>query len=166
MPAEREVQQTKPMLRRRTVAPAHFLGRCSRRAVGVPQNTMGVPQYTSSRAAGLPWQMSLQIVRCCRTVYRMEIWTVRHRGLRELLERNSTRLLRQDLVGRIRNVVTALVLAENMESFRSQAPPGWRIHRLSGERENDWSISVSSNWRITFEEKNGKVERLNLEDYH
>jgi len=35
-----------------------------------------------------------------------------------------------------------------------------------GERENDWSISVSSNWRIMFEENSGKVERLNLEDYH
>lgn len=96
----------------------------------------------------------------------MEIWTVRHRGLRELLERDSTRRLRQDLVSRIRNVLTALVVADSMESLCAQAPPGWRIHRLSGERENDWSISVSGNWRITFEENDGKIERLNLEDYH
>lgn len=96
----------------------------------------------------------------------MEIWTVRHRGLRELLERDSTRLLRQDLVSRIRNVMTALVVAENMESLHAQAPPGWRIHRLSGEREDDWSISVSGNWRITFEENGGRIGRLNLEDYH
>ena len=38
--------------------------------------------------------------------------------------------------------------------------------RLSGDRRNVWSISVSGNWRITFEEKNGAIERLDLEDYH
>jgi len=25
---------------------------------------------------------------------------------------------------------------------------------------------VSGNWRITFEERNGGIERVNLEDYH
>ncbi|MDE0508640.1 MAG: type II toxin-antitoxin system RelE/ParE family toxin [Gammaproteobacteria bacterium] len=96
----------------------------------------------------------------------MEILSVRHRGLRELLERNSTRLLRQDLASRIRNVLTALVLAESLEDLRAQALPGWRIHKLSGDREDDWSISVSGNWRITFEVNDGMIERLNLEDYH
>ena len=96
----------------------------------------------------------------------MEIWTVRHRGLREFLEQDSTRLLRTELVSRIRNVLTALVLAESIDSLRAQSPPGWRIHRLSGERKNDWSISVSGNWRITFQENDGKIEGLNLEDYH
>ena len=33
-------------------------------------------------------------------------------------------------------------------------------------RSNEWSVSVSGNWRITFEEWNGRLERVNLEDYH
>lgn len=101
-------------------------------------------------------------VQCCS----MEILSVRHRGLRELLERNSARLLRQELATRIRNVLTAPVLAESLEDLRAQGPPGWRIHKLSGDREEDWSISVSGNWRITFKESDGTIERLNLEDYH
>ena len=48
----------------------------------------------------------------------------------------------------------------------SEAAPGWRVHRLSGERRDEWSVSVSGNWRITFVERNGAIERLNLEDYH
>ena len=67
---------------------------------------------------------------------------------------------------RVRGIVTALVLAENMEGFVREAASGWRVHRLSGERRNEWSISVSANWRITFEERDGGIERLNLEDYH
>ena len=52
-----------------------------------------------------------------------------------------------------------------MEGFIREAAPGWRVHRLSGERRNEWSVSVSANWRITFEERDGAIEHLNLEDY-
>jgi toxin HigB-1 len=45
-------------------------------------------------------------------------------------------------------------------------PPGWRVHQLSGDREGTWSISVSGNWRITFNVEDGEVSDLDLEDYH
>ena len=96
----------------------------------------------------------------------MIVRSVRHRGLRRLLERDTPRLLKQDLAERVRGIMTALVLAENMDGFVREAPPGWRVHRLSGERRGEWSVSVSANWRITFEERNGGIELLNLEDYH
>ena len=96
----------------------------------------------------------------------MIVRSVRHRGLRQLLESDSPRLLKQDLADRVRNIMTALILAEDMESFVRDAPRGWRVHRLSGERRNEWSVSVTANWRITFEERNGEIERLYLEDYH
>ena len=62
--------------------------------------------------------------------------------------------------------MTVLILAEDMDSFKADAPPGWRVHRLSGDRRDEWSVSVSGNWRITFAEDSGLVDRLNLEDYH
>lgn len=45
-------------------------------------------------------------------------------------------------------------------------PPGWRVHQLVGDRAGCWSVSVSGNWRITFELVEGRVESLDLEDYH
>ena len=86
--------------------------------------------------------------------------------MRRLIEDDNPRLLRPDLVDRVRKILTALLLAENLESFIVDAPPGWRVHRLSGNRRNEWSISVSANWRITFEEEEASVDYLNLEDYH
>ena len=56
--------------------------------------------------------------------------------------------------------------AEHIDGFIAQAPPGWHVHRLSGDRRNEWSVLVSGNWRITFEESGGRISRLNLEDYH
>ena len=96
----------------------------------------------------------------------MIIRSVRHGGLKRLFESDQTRGLRPDLVNRIRNILTALIVAEDMRMFRESAPPGWRVHQLSGDRKGTWSISTSGNWRITFSEENGYVDGLNLEDYH
>ena len=96
----------------------------------------------------------------------MIVRSVRHRGLRRLIEDDNPRFLRNDLVDRVRKVLTALILAERMDSFIADAPSGWRVHRLSGGRQDEWSVSVSGNWRLTFVEEGGYVDRLNLEDYH
>ena len=94
----------------------------------------------------------------------MRIRSVRHRGLKRLIEDNDERELRRDLVNRIRRILTALLSAESIEGVIG--PPGWRIHQLTGDRAGTWSISVSGNWRITFNLENGEVCNLNLEDYH
>ena len=96
----------------------------------------------------------------------MVVRSVRHRGLRRLLEEDDARFLPQELVGRVRRVLTVIILAEDMDAFIADAPLGWRVHRLSGDRRLEWSVSVSGNWRITFEEDEGHIYGLNLEDYH
>ena len=96
----------------------------------------------------------------------MIIRSVRHKGLRKLLDEDNPRFLRPSLINRVRNILTALILAEQINGFLSDAPSGWRIHRLSGDRQGEWSVSVSSNWRITFTEDDGYIDSLNLEDYH
>jgi proteic killer suppression protein len=97
-------------------------------------------------------------------ILNMQIASVSHRGLRRFIEDDDTRGIRRDLVGRIRNVLTALIAATDMDAV--QGPPGWRIHQLSGDRAGTWSISVSGNWRLTFRIQQGKIHDLNLEDYH
>jgi len=94
----------------------------------------------------------------------MEIGSIRHRGLRRLIEEDDARELQQSLVARIRRVITALHLARDPESILG--PPGWRIHQLSGDRADVWSVSVSGNWRITFEVEDDAITNLDLEDYH
>jgi len=94
----------------------------------------------------------------------MNIRGIKHRGLPRFLENDDPRELRPDLVNRARNILTALVAAADMQGV--QGPPGWRIHRLSGDREGTWSVSVSGNWRITFDLEGGDITNLDLEDYH
>ena len=79
---------------------------------------------------------------------------------------DDPRFLRSDLIPRVRRILTVLILAEDIDGFAENAPRGWRFHRLTGDRKHEWSVSVSGNWRITFEEADGYIDRLNLEDYH
>ena len=44
--------------------------------------------------------------------------------------------------------------------------PGYKLHQLKGNRKEIWSISVSGNWRVTFEFENGHAYIVNYEDYH
>lgn len=60
--------------------------------------------------------------------------------------------------------MAALIYAATMDEVNG--PPGWRIHQLIGDRSGTWSISVSGNWRITFEIEDGEISNLDLEDYH
>jgi toxin HigB-1 len=94
----------------------------------------------------------------------MNIRTINHRGLKRFVERDDPRELRPDLVNRTRNILAALISAMDMDGV--QGPPGWRIHQLSGDRAGTWSISVSGNWRITFDLDGGEIVNLDLEDYH
>jgi toxin HigB-1 len=94
----------------------------------------------------------------------MVIRSVQHRGLLRFIENDNSRELRPDLVKRLRNILAALISATDMNGVNG--PPGWRIHQLSGDRAGTWSISVSGNWRLTFEIKQGEICNLDLEDYH
>jgi toxin HigB-1 len=84
--------------------------------------------------------------------------------LRRLIQDDDDREIRRDLVRRVRNILAALVAAPDMSGV--QGPPGWRIHRLTGNRAGTWSLSVSGNWRLTFNLENEEICDLNLEDYH
>jgi toxin HigB-1 len=94
----------------------------------------------------------------------MRIRSVQHRGLLRLIEDDNSRELRPDLVKRLRNILAMLISAENMDAV--VGPPGWRIHQLKGNRAGTWSISVSGNWRLTFDIEQGEISNLILEDYH
>ena len=94
----------------------------------------------------------------------MLIRSIKHRGLRRFVEDDDVRELNAELVGRIRNIIAALIVANAMSDV--SGPPGWRIHMLKGNMAGTRSISVSGNWRITFGVENDEIKDLNLEDYH
>lgn len=90
------------------------------------------------------------------------IGSFRHRGLRDLFERDDPSGIRPDLVERVRVRLAALDEAETLEDLRM---PGWRLHPLRGE-PGRWAIAVNGPWRITFAWGPRGPERVDLEQYH
>jgi proteic killer suppression protein len=44
--------------------------------------------------------------------------------------------------------------------------PGFTLHPLKGRLKGRWSVSVSGNWRVTFEFRDGNAYVLDYEEYH
>lgn len=59
-----------------------------------------------------------------------------------------------------------LAALDTAQSVTDLDIPGYRLHEQKGKLRGRWSISVSGNWRLTFEFKDGNVELLDYEDYH
>ena len=64
---------------------------------------------------------------------------------------------------RLRLQLVALDTAVDVEDMDI---PGFRLHPLKGEKKGQWAISVSGNWRMTFEFREGNAYIVNYEDYH
>lgn len=59
-----------------------------------------------------------------------------------------------------------LVALDTAQEISDMDIPGFRLHALKGGLEGRWSISVSGNWRVTFEFREGNAYVLDYEDYH
>ena len=90
------------------------------------------------------------------------IGTFRHKGLKEFFETGSRRGISPDLAARIARRLDVLSAAQEIGDIDAH---GFKLHRLKGDRQGEWAISVSGNWRITFRFVNGEALDINLEDY-
>ena len=86
-----------------------------------------------------------------------------HKGLRRFYEVGSAAGIQSSHKKRLRLQLVALDTATIIEDMDI---PGFKLHPLKGDRKGLWSISVSGNWRITFEFKDGNAYFVNYEDYH
>jgi len=91
------------------------------------------------------------------------IISFRHKGLELFFTRGSFKGIPAQYGASIERILDRLdssIEAQDMDL------PGYRFHSLKGERKGEFALSVTGNWRITFEFKGEDVTNVNLEDYH
>ena len=96
----------------------------------------------------------------------MKIQNVVHKGLRRFIEDDNSAGLQPAVVPKLRRILSFLQDMEREEELRTV--PAWRAHQLAGDRKGVWSLSVTKNWRLTFQIDQREIEivDLNYEDYH
>ena len=87
----------------------------------------------------------------------------RHKGLRRFFETGSKSGIQAQHVDRLRLVLAQLNAATAPGDMNL---PGLGLHPLKGERKGTWAVSVSGNWRITFQFVGKDAEDVDYEDYH
>ncbi len=91
------------------------------------------------------------------------IKSVKHKGLKRLLENDDVSKLPARQVSKIRDILTHLEFAQSLDDINL---PGLRLHPLQGELKGFWSIRVSGNYRIIFRYEEGHVFDVDYLDYH
>jgi len=91
------------------------------------------------------------------------IRSFRHKGLKEFFETGSKRGISPGLAARLARRLDVLNAAQLIKDIDVH---GFDLHKLKGDREDQWAISVTGNWRITFRFTKAEVFEINLEDYH
>lgn len=76
----------------------------------------------------------------------------RSRAVSERAARRAVRKLEQlDAAGRVEDMAM---------------PPGNRLHKLGGDREGQWAVSVDEQYRICFRFEDGHAYGVEATDYH
>lgn len=108
----------------------------------------------------------LSIILICDAQHTMIINMIKsfkHKGLRNFFEMGDLTNIQSKHMKKLRLQLAALDTALVIEDMDL---PGYRLHKLKGDRKNCWSITVNGNWRITFEFEDGDAYIVNYEDYH
>jgi proteic killer suppression protein len=91
------------------------------------------------------------------------IRSFRHKGLQIFFVTGSKRGIlpeHSEKIARILDRLDASVSPADMNL------PGYRLHELKGQNAGTWSVTVSANWRITFEFEGQNALSVDYRDYH
>jgi proteic killer suppression protein len=87
----------------------------------------------------------------------------RHRGLERFFLSSDMSGINAQHAARLRRLLTSLNTSAGPAGMNL---PGYRLHRLRGDRRGQWAVSVSGNWRLVFEFEGEDATNVDLVDYH
>ena len=91
------------------------------------------------------------------------IKSFKHKGLQKFFETGSVKGIQSNHAQKLSHI---LAILDEMTDLRDISAPSFRLHRLKGEMNELWSVTVQANWRITFKFMNEDVYIVDYQDYH
>ena len=86
-----------------------------------------------------------------------------HKELGRFFATGSTRGIDARLAPKLNRILAALNTATEPKQLDA---PSWRLHPLHGDREGQWSVWVTGNWRLVFVFEDNDSVDVDLVDYH
>ena len=92
----------------------------------------------------------------------MPIKKIRHAGLRDLYESESTRRIDKRYRLKLKEMLDMLDAATGPQDLKGASG----FHPLKGDRAGTYAMTVTRNYRLTFRFDNRDVTDVDFEDYH
>ena len=90
------------------------------------------------------------------------ITSFKHKGLELFFTKGSYKGIPAQYGVRIERMLDRLDASKQADDMNL---PGYKFHALRGERKAEFAVSVTGNWRVTFEFDGENAINVNLEDY-
>ena len=91
------------------------------------------------------------------------ITSFKHKGLGLYFTKGSYKGIPAQYGSRIERMLDRLDASKKAEDMDL---PGYKFHALKGDRKGEFAVSVTCNWRITYQFIGEDALNVNLEDYH
>ncbi len=90
-----------------------------------------------------------------------------NKAARGIWEKNQSEGLPRELWIRAKALLTIMHSTSTIEDLKIKGqPPNIRLHKLQGDRKDEWSVTIQLPWAITFKFKNGEFSEIKIENYH
>ncbi len=91
------------------------------------------------------------------------IKSFRHKGIEAFFNSGSKAGIQAKHARRLNLQLTLLNVAQTPGEM---GVAGWNLHRLKGSLAEQWAVTVSGNWRLTFVFDCADVVLVDYQDYH
>ena len=91
------------------------------------------------------------------------IKSFKNKALEKLFFDDDRSKIKQDHIPKLLRMLDRLDASVNPQDMNL---PGYKLHELKGKKKGTWAVSVSGNWRITFEFEGNDAINVDYIDYH
>ncbi len=85
----------------------------------------------------------------------------------DIWETESSKSLPKELWIRAKALLTIMHGTTELNDLKIKGqPPNIRLHKLKGERKDEWSVTIKLPWCITFRFVAGEFVDVKIENYH
>jgi proteic killer suppression protein len=91
------------------------------------------------------------------------IKSFRHKGLEDFFYTGKKKGIKPEHAARLARILDRLNAASEIKDMNY---PGSNLHKLAGDKKDQYAVKVSGNWRVFFEFVNGDAHNVDYNDYH
>lgn len=85
----------------------------------------------------------------------------------EIWETDESKALPKAFWLRAKALLTIMHSTTDLNDLKIKGqPPNIRLHKLKGDRKDEWSVTIKLPWCITFKFKNSEFIYVKIENYH